>query len=267
MVLTGLRQNLDHIVLGTDETGISGLVIGSVGIGVIILLCFVTNWVAWHRPRQLQVMAKPFVEGFMLGTINSLDPRAEFPRDEISPRHWANGKLPTSDEWLDLKADGFRDYRLPVGGLVERPSSCRSTTSGRWQARADHPAPLHPGVERDRRVGWGAAPDLIEHVQPTAVRHVVFRSFGEGLEAGQYYESHTMANALHPQSLLAYEMNFEPLGDEHGAPLRLRVENQLGYKMVKWIRSIEFVADLAAVGQGYGGINEDEEYFDLVANL
>jgi DMSO/TMAO reductase YedYZ molybdopterin-dependent catalytic subunit len=68
-------------------------------------------------------------------------------------------------------------------------------------------------------------------------------------------------------SLLAYEMNGAPLPELHGAPLRLRVENQLGYKMVKWIKSVEFVAGIEQVGKGHGGRNEDDEYYDLVANI
>lgn len=74
-------------------------------------------------------------------------------------------------------------------------------------------------------------------------------------------------NARHPQTLLAYEMNFKPLTDVHGAPLRLRVENQLGFKMVKWIKSIEFVADFKHVDQGEGGYNSDHEFFDTMADI
>jgi DMSO/TMAO reductase YedYZ molybdopterin-dependent catalytic subunit len=76
-----------------------------------------------------------------------------------------------------------------------------------------------------------------------------------------------MQNAMHPQTLLAYEMNFEPLSRLHGAPLRLRVENQLGFKMVKWIQAIEFVESVQSVGQGEGGYNEDHEYFGELANI
>ena len=91
---------------------------------------------------------------------------------------------------------------------------------------------------------WGGLPmaELIKLVRPKPeARVAVFYSFGEGLEGGQYYDSHSLANLMHPQTLLAYEMNDEPLSELHGAPLRLRVENQLGFKMVKWIRAIEFV--------------------------
>lgn len=61
-------------------------------------------------------------------------------------------------------------------------------------------------------------------------------------------------------------MNYSPLPVEHGAPLRLRVENQLGYKMVKWIRSIEFLDSSKKIGEGFGGKNEDDEYYDLLAD-
>jgi DMSO/TMAO reductase YedYZ molybdopterin-dependent catalytic subunit len=62
-------------------------------------------------------------------------------------------------------------------------------------------------------------------------------------------------------------MNFEPLDELHGAPLRLRVENQLGFKMVKRIRAIEFVESMRSVGHGEGGYNEDHEYFGELANI
>jgi DMSO/TMAO reductase YedYZ molybdopterin-dependent catalytic subunit len=71
---------------------------------------------------------------------------------------------------------------------------------------------------------------------------------------------------MKPESILAWEMNYLPLPIEHGAPLRLRVENQLGYKMVKWISTIEFVETYKNLGKGFGGKNEDDEYFDLLAN-
>ena len=66
--------------------------------------------------------------------------------------------------------------------------------------------------------------------------------------------------------MLAWEMNYQPLPIEHGAPVRLRVENQLGYKMVKWISAIQFVETYKTIGKGFGGKNEDDEYFGLLAN-
>jgi methionine sulfoxide reductase catalytic subunit len=117
---------------------------------------------------------------------------------------------------------------------------------------------------------WGGLPleELLKLVRPMAnARAVVFYSFGEGGEGGEFYDNLSKENALHQQTLLAYEMNFKPLGELHGAPLRLRVENQLGFKMVKWIRAIEFVGSIRFVGQGEGGYNEDHEYFGELANI
>jgi sulfoxide reductase catalytic subunit YedY len=76
---------------------------------------------------------------------------------------------------------------------------------------------------------------------------------------GQYYDCLSIKNALHPHTVLAYEMNYEPLPRQHGAPLRLRVENQLGFKMVKWIQAIEFVESSQSINGGEGGYAEDHE--------
>ena len=115
---------------------------------------------------------------------------------------------------------------------------------------------------------------LIELVQPAPnAKAVVFYSFGDGVKFttgaadGQYYDSLSIENASNPQTLLAYEMNYEPLNHLHGAPLRLRVENQLGFKMVKWIQAIEFVESVAAIREGQGGYAEDREYFGELANI
>lgn len=110
--------------------------------------------------------------------------------------------------------------------------------------------------------------ELIALVRPMPnARVAVFYSFGDGLEGGAYFDTHTVRNLMHSHSLLAYEMNYQPLNDVHGAPLRLRVENQLGFKMVKWVRAIEFVETYATVGEGEGGYNEDHEYFGELANI
>jgi sulfoxide reductase catalytic subunit YedY len=79
------------------------------------------------------------------------------------------------------------------------------------------------------------------------------KAFGPSLFGPTYYETQTLDNALKPECLLALEMNGEPLPAIHGAPLRLRVENQLGYKMVKWIERIEFVESEKQLGKGEGG--------------
>ena len=116
--------------------------------------------------------------------------------------------------------------------------------------------------------------ELIQLVRPRpTATAVVFYSFGEGVAihegvvGSRYYDTLSLEYALNSQTLLAYEMNYQPLNNLHGAPLRLRVENQLGFKMVKWIESIEFVEDVQSIGKGEGGFAEDHEYFGELASI
>lgn len=100
---------------------------------------------------------------------------------------------------------------------------------------------------------------LMEHVKPlpsaTWSRLFVAGSLYDDL----YYDTQTIFNALKPECVLALTMNGVPLAPEYGAPLRLRVKNQLGYKMVKWIERIELVATDETLGKGEGGTNEADE--------
>jgi DMSO/TMAO reductase YedYZ molybdopterin-dependent catalytic subunit/thiosulfate reductase cytochrome b subunit len=269
VVVTDLPRNMDHIVLGTNGTTSEGLILGAVGIGVILFACYAAHWLSWHRPRAVQYAARYVIEGLMEIFINRLPPRTEFTRKDISPHFWPNGKMPTSEEWKKLADNGFRDYRLRVHGLVENPVELSleeiKAPGKREQITTHHCIQGWTGIAQ-----WGglSLTKLVEIVRPKPeARWVAFHSFGEGLYGGEYYDCHPIENILHPQSLLAYEMNDQPLNDLHGAPLRLRVENQLGYKQVKWIRSIEFITDVKQVGGGNGGKNEDDEYFDLIANI
>ena len=98
-------------------------------------------------------------------------------------------------------------------------------------------------------------------------KFVVCWSFGEGLEGGRYYAAHSIEESMQEQTILAYEMNKAPLIIDYGAPLRIRIENKLGFKMVKWIESIEFVESYKQIEKGEGGKSEDDEYFGFSAEI
>jgi len=103
---------------------------------------------------------------------------------------------------------------------------------------------------------------IVDLVRPRPeARWVVFSSLGEGSDGGTYYDAHPIEQMGYRLTMLAYDMNDEPLDHGHGAPLRLRNEVQLGFKQVKWIQGIEFVETFAEVGGGHGGYNEDHEFF------
>jgi thiosulfate reductase cytochrome b subunit len=269
VVLTGLARNMNHIVVGTDDGRPLGLYLGLVGIGVVVAVNALANGAAWRYPRVIQHLAGAIVSPVMEFLLNRADPVAEFRREDISPFFWPNGKVPTSDEWKDLAARDFEDYRLKVSGLVENPVEL-SLNEIRAMGKQTQ-ITLHHCIQGWSGIAeWGGVPmaELIKLVRPKpGARVAVFYSFGEGLEGGPYYDSHSLANLNHAHTLLAYEMNDKPLGALHGAPLRLRVENQLGFKMVKWIRAIEFVESHKAFGEGEGGYNEDHEYFGELANI
>ena len=269
VVGTGVVHNMNHIVRGMDDANPLGWVLGLVGIAAVIAVCGAAHWLSWNHPRSVQMAAKRTVNALLVQGLNSMEPKAEYSRSDLSPRFWPNGALPTTDEWLTLAASDFQDYRLRIHGLVENPIEL-SLDEIKAMVKQEQTTMHHCIQGWSGIAEWGGLPmtKLIELVRPQPAAKVgVFYSFGESHSGKQYYDTHTLENLRHPQSLLAYEMNYEPLGAAYGAPLRLRVENQLGYKMVKWIKEIEFVASEKDVGEGYGGIKEDEEYFDLVADI
>lgn len=275
VAITGLARNMNHIVLGTDDTSLIGLYLGLVGIGVVVVINALANGMAWQKPRFVQRVAKVIVTPVMSLLLDRPAPVAGFRRQDISPFFWLNGKMPTSEEWKTLADNNFKDYRLKVYGLVENPAELSLDELRALGTKSQ--ITLHHCIQGWSGIAeWGGLPleELIKLVRPQPqVARVVFHSFGDGVEfttgesLARYYESLSLANALHPQTLLAYEMDGKPLSHLHGAPLRLRVENQLGFKMVKWLSAIEFVQDLKGVGEGEGGFAEDYEYFGELADI
>ena len=121
VALTGFARNMNHIVVGTNDSHLAGVYLGLVGIGVVVAVNALANWLAWRHPRAVQHIAKAIVTPVMSFFLDRPAPQAEFRREDISPFFWANGKMPTCEEWKALAADDFKDYRLKVYGLVENP--------------------------------------------------------------------------------------------------------------------------------------------------
>ena len=188
----------------------------------------------------------------------------EFTEADLSPVFKANGSInPRTPEYLALLEDGFAGYRLPVSGLVERQLSLDLAQLRALPSRTQ--ITRHDCVEGWSCIGkWKGVPmgHVLDLAKPTAeARYLVFRC-ADSLDGddGRYYESITLTEARHPQSLLAYDMNDAPLTVPHGAPLRSRLERKLGYKMAKYIVGLELVAALDGIGGGNGGYWEDRGY-------
>ncbi len=267
--MTGFLRNMNHIVLGTDDRGHLGAWLGFVGIGVVVLSWVVAHYLSWKHPRGLQHALKFVTYPMQLLTLNRLQPQQNYSEKDISPYFWPNGKMPVSADWKNLARNEFRDFRLKVGGLVENPVELSlaemEELGGTEHITMHHCIQGWTGIAK-----WGGIPmkALIELVRPKPeAKTVAFFSFGEALYGGPYYDTQSMENVLKSECLLASRMNGQRLPEVYGAPLRLRVENQLGYKMVKWIERIEFVESEKQLGKGEGGKNEDDEYFDLLPNI
>jgi len=243
--------------------------LGFVGIGVVVLSWILAHYISWNYPRGLQHALKSVAYPMQLLTLNRLTPRQKYAEEEISPYFWPNGKMPIRDDWNRLAETGFEKFRLRVGGLVENPVEL-SLADLEELGKTEH-ITMHHCIQGWSGIAkWGGIPmkTLIELVRPKPEAKVVaFFSFGEALYGGPYYDTQSLENLLKPQCLLASQMNGQRLPQLFGAPLRLRVENQLGYKMVKWIERIEFIESEKVLGKGEGGTNEDDEYFDLLPNI
>jgi DMSO/TMAO reductase YedYZ molybdopterin-dependent catalytic subunit len=188
----------------------------------------------------------------------------EFKRSEISEVAPVNGPSPVDETYRGLLADGFKDWRLQVEGLMARPTSFSLEELKRLPAESH--ITLHACEE-----GWSyiaewtgvrlsAVLDLVK-TRPEA-RYVVFMPFPNPRqttgEVRVQWDSIDMADALHPQTLLAYGMNGEVLPADFGAPLRLRMSRQLGYKNTKYLSRIILTDDMGLYRKGdgtwYGGI-------------
>jgi DMSO/TMAO reductase YedYZ molybdopterin-dependent catalytic subunit len=191
----------------------------------------------------------------------------EFSEAELSPVFRVNGtSQPDSEKYADLQARGFAAWRLEVDGLVERPLALSLADLQRLPARTQ--ITRHDCVEGWSGIAkWTGVPlglVLRSAGLKANARYAVFHCADE-LEqtfdgSGRYYESIDLIDAFHPQTILAYGMNGRRLEVGHGAPLRLRVERQLGYKHAKYIMRIELVDSFAGIGGGNGGYWEDRGY-------
>jgi DMSO/TMAO reductase YedYZ molybdopterin-dependent catalytic subunit len=191
----------------------------------------------------------------------------EFTEAEISPEFPPNGtERPNGTAYFQHAISNFAEFRLAVDGMVKRPLSLTLDEIKAMPSRTQ--ITMHNCDEGWSAIGqWTGVPigHLLETAEVTPdARYLVFHCMDEMVRtadhSGFYYESIDLFDAMHPQTILAYGMNGKPLPVAHGAPLRLRVERQIGYKHAKYVNRIQVVDRLSHIGGGKGGFWEDRGY-------
>jgi len=260
--VTGFVGNVNHMTLGTDTNSYRGVALYLAWMAVVIAFWLAASPLTIKYPRTIQRVGTVTV-GWLKKLLERWAPKATYSKDDITDYFWPNGTLPASDEYRQLQAGNWSDYVLRVDGMVENPVDI---TYAELLALPKQDQITHHFCIQ----GWSAIGEwtgvsmrtICELVKPLPnAKWVAFYSFGEGSDGGRYYDCHPIENMYHHQTILAYGLNGSPLNEAHGAPVRLRDEVELGFKMVKWIEAIEFVESYEHLGGGFGGYNEDHEYF------
>jgi DMSO/TMAO reductase YedYZ molybdopterin-dependent catalytic subunit len=200
------------------------------------------------------------LNGALIGTrgrareYRASDISSDFPIDSLD--------TPSGTPYERLLHDGFRGYRLIVDGAVERP---QALTLAQLRAMMN----VTQITRHDCVEGWSAVAqwqgarlaDVIALAVPRkSARYAIFHTFDRDADGVAYYESLSLEQAAHPQTLLALAQNGRAIVPDRGAPVRLTVPTQLGYKSAKWVRRIEIADSFAAIGSGKGGYWEDQGY-------
>jgi sulfoxide reductase catalytic subunit YedY len=269
VVAHGFGEGMAKIVLGSaDQPKGLATALGLVGIGAVILFHVAATRYSLRYPMTVKKLLEIGIDPLRKRLFHHWKPQQEY--DRVSEYARANGKPPRNDTYQRLLENGFAEYELTVDGFVENSRSF-SLAELRELPRQSQT------TRHDCIQGWGyyaqwagvPVSALIERCEPKPdARYAVFWTLDEkweysedgpeeDVDNGYYYEVIDMEKARESQTYLAYEMNGEPLPVVHGAPLRLRMESQLGYKMAKWVCRIEFVEDYEHIGQGEGGWRDD----------
>ena len=196
----------------------------------------------------------------------------EFTAADLSPHFRSNGtSSPDSPMYQALARNHFSDWTLTVNGLVANPMRFSLAQLRTLPSRTQ--ITRHDCVEGWSAIGkWTGVPlaAVLRAVQPlAAAKYVVFHCADpmESDGSSPYYESIDMDDAYHAQTILAYELNDRPLPIANGAPLRLRVERQLGYKHAKYLMRIELASSLDGIHGGKGGYWEDSNGYQWYAGI
>ena len=268
VVVVHSPADIGDMVLGSANPNIAlALWIASIVlIGVVLFHLWATVYTLCHQRRfQLTAIVEPLIR-FLFGRLRS---RQHYTKAELSPYFRVNGYPPESETYTTQAEAQFVDG---AWSSVDWWRTAHAVSGGPSALPKQEQITKHNCIQ-----GWSAVAEwggvsmrtILEMCRPLPqARYVVFHAFPQAEYAPlTYYEALTLDEVLDPQTILAYEMNWNPLPIPHGAPCRLRIETKTGYKMVKYLRAIEVVDTFTTIGGGHGGYREDHQYYDKVAAM
>ncbi|MCL2781813.1 MAG: molybdopterin-dependent oxidoreductase [Actinomycetia bacterium] len=272
------QKNLTAMVLGSEDPARlhTAVLVAVVTIVLVVALWIALSYLTLVNRRRSQRVLYAITEPLRRMVLNPMHPRVNgrkpaYTDADISPFHWVNTRTPSqaeSAEYVALAADDFKDYRLQVGGLVAEEKSF-SLAELKQDFEVVHQIQMHTCMQ-----GWtGIAKwtgvrlrDVLAIVEkkPEA-RYVMFTSFGLAQKnynpddpLRPYYTCLPLDVAMEDETILAWGMNDpDKMHPMYGPPIRLRANSIHGYKMVKWVKSIEWIADYREIQDGQGGTRED----------
>lgn len=280
IVVHGFGVEMSTMIFGNEEHPVVSIVITAAVLLALVALHVGTTRFTLEHPRRAQHLLAGFVDPIrrtLFRRVTSRYSSENYSEKDISPSPRVNGRPPVDETYKKMAENGFEDWRLEVYGLVGKPRSF-SLEELRTFPTVQSQTTLHHCIQGWSYVAeWTGVPlrQIIELCEPKPeARYLVFHAMDEKSQtepdpegSGYFYETIDFELANHPQTILAYDMNKEPLTVEHGAPVRLRVETQLGYRMVKYLRAIEVVEDFGHIGQGQGGWRDDNQYYGQGAGI
>lgn len=243
------------------------LTAGTVGMGSLLSGCDALS----RNPSFQNILSSAEGANFMVHRAlgDRMQLASEYNFADISPKFRPNGtRDPGTADYTASAAKGFADWQLRLTGLFAKPQNFSLAALQSMPQRTQ--ITRHDCVEGWSAIGqWTGVPLklLLDLAQlHSSAKFLVFHC-ADRLGGRPYYESIDLLDAFHPQTILAYRLNQEALPIANGAPLRLRVERQLGYKHAKYVTGVEAVATLENIGAGKGGYWEDVANYEWYAGI
>ena len=270
VIITGLGKNFGDIMLGYHgrDEGLA-IIITILVVATILALYGLLSWLSLGHKRAAQHALSEFYQPLVRLLTLRTSSRQHYEPAEISPFFTVNGAPPESSEYLKLMWQDFDGYALEVTGLVEQP--LRLTLPELMAMPRQSQITRHNCIQGWTAIGeWAGVPlhEILARCRPLPnAEQLVFWSFSQDTSGQQFYETIPLESALDKQTILAYAMNGHLLPRPHGAPLRLRCETMLGFKMCKWVCRIELVEDYRTIRGGQGGSREDNRYYEIYAGI